>query len=323
MSQFGSRGKAMQSGLDRPVAGARWVGVSRNCGRLSVLLLGFMLAACGNLGQIGNLNQLANLNLLSNSNEAPRVSVAFESVDGPPPAVHERFMRVLKDEAGSRRLAVVASADANYRLRGYLATHPERGATAISWAWDVYDSGQRRTFRLKGEDNAAGSAGWSNADDEVLRRIARSALDQFAGLTSGARQAAAASEPKTEPAQQAGPRRWPGSMTGRPKPPESSAFCAMTTIRPWKPPLCPSSRSPAPYRCRAAVRGPIAPRARRWPSRPPTEVSDRRSLKIRENTALVLPAAARPCYQDAAHATVHRRGIACQAPADGPPSTWC
>jgi hypothetical protein len=194
----------MQSGWDRPGAGARWVGVSRNCGRLSVLLLGFMLAACGNLGQIGNLNQLANLNLLSNADETPRVSVAFESVDGPPPAVHERFMRVLKDEAGSRRLAVVTSADANYRLRGYLATHPERGATAISWAWDVYDSGQRRTFRLKGEDNAAGSAGWSNADDEVLRRIARSALDQFAGLTSGSRQAAAASEPKKEPSQRRG-----------------------------------------------------------------------------------------------------------------------
>ena len=164
-----------------------------------------MVAACGNLGQIGNLNQLTNLNLLSNSDEAPRVSVAFESVDGPPPAVHERFMRALKEEAGSRRIAVASSADANYRLRGYLAAHPERGATAISWAWDVYDSGQRRTFRLKGEDNATSAAGWSGADDEVLRRMARSALDQFAGFTAAPRQAAAAAaEPAKEPTEKRG-----------------------------------------------------------------------------------------------------------------------
>lgn len=195
----------MKSGSDRPVAGARWVGISRTCGRLSVLLLGLMVAACSNLGQIGNLDQLSNLKLLSSSDDAARVSVAFESVDGPPPAVHERFMRALKEEASSRRIAVVSSTDANYRLRGYLATNPERGATAISWAWDVYDSGQRRTFRLKGEDNAAGAADWSNTDDEVLRRMARNALDQFAGFTAAPRQAAATTaEPAKDRSDQRG-----------------------------------------------------------------------------------------------------------------------
>jgi hypothetical protein len=191
----------MQSGSNRPVAGARWVGINRGCGRLCVLLLGLMVAACSNIGQIGNLSQLGNLNLLGNSSEAPRISVAFESVDGPPPAVNERFIRALKDEAGSRQIAVVASSDASYRLRGYLATHPEGGATAISWAWDVYDSGQRRAFRLKGEDKATGAVGWATADDQVLRRIARNALDQLAGLAASPRQAAAAApEPAPQPA---------------------------------------------------------------------------------------------------------------------------
>jgi hypothetical protein len=193
----------MQSGAHRPVAGARWAGINRRCGRLSVLLLGLMVAACSNLGQIGDFSQLGNLSLLGNSNEAPRVSVAFESVDGPPPAVHERFMRALKDEAGTRQIAVVASGDASYRLRGYLATHPEGGATAISWAWDVYDSGQRRAFRLKGEDKATGAVGWATADDQVLRRIARSALDQLSGFAASPRQAAAAAttaDPAPQPA---------------------------------------------------------------------------------------------------------------------------
>lgn len=189
----------MQSGAHRSVAGARRAGIHRRCGRLSVLLLGLMVAACSNLGQIGDFSQIGSL--LGNPDDAARVSVAFESVDGPPAVVHERFMRALKDEAGTRQIAVVASGEANYRLRGYLATHPEAGATAISWAWDVYDSGQRRAFRLKGEDKASGGSGWATADDQVLRRIARSALDQLAGFAASPRQAAAASA-TAEPAPQ-------------------------------------------------------------------------------------------------------------------------
>ena len=241
----------MQSGSNRPVAGARRVGINRRCGRLCVLLLGLMVSACSNIGQIGDFNRS---HLLGTSNEAPRVSVAVELVDGPPPAVHERFMRALKDEAGSRQIAVVASGDASYRLRGYLATHPEGGATAISWAWDVYDPGQRRAFRLKGEDKATGAAGWATADDQVLRRIAGSALDQLAGLhgvappgsgRSGRRAGAAAGSGRTQFDLRLARR------LGAREPPESSAFSAVTRPRP-KSRRCPNSRSPAPCRCRAA-----------------------------------------------------------------------
>jgi hypothetical protein len=193
----------MQSGSNRPVAGARRLGINRRYGRCCVLLLGLMVSACSNIGQIGDFSQLGNLNLLNSSSQASRVSVAVESVDGAPPAVHERFLRALKEEAGSRQIAVVASADAGYRLRGYLAAHPDGGVTAISWAWDVYDAGQRRAFRLKGEDKANGAVGWANADDQVLRRIAASALDQLAGFATPPRQAAvdpAAAEPAPQPA---------------------------------------------------------------------------------------------------------------------------
>ena len=259
----------MQSGSNRPVAGARWVGINRGCGRLCVLLLGLMVAACSNIGQIGNLSQLGNLNLLGNSSEAPRISVAFESVDGPPPAVNERFIRALKDEAGSRQIAVVASSDASYRLRGYLATHPEGGATAISWAWDVYDSGQRRAFRLKGEDKATGAVGWATADDQVLRRIARSALDQLAGLAASPRQAAAAAPSQRRSRRRKGVvRRLPGSMTGRPRPPGSSGFSALTRPK-RRSRRCPISLSPAPFRCRAAGRRPSWRPAWRWPTHRP------------------------------------------------------
>ena len=188
----------MQSGLDRFAAGARQAGIYRRCGRLCVLVLGLMVSACANIGQIGNLGIG---NLLNSGDSPPQMSVAVESIDGPPPAVHEKFLRALKEEAGGRQITVVTSGEADYHLRGYLASHAENDATSITWAWDVYDAGQRRAFRLNGKDKAgAAGAGWAIADDQVLRRIARSGLDQLAALASSPRKqssAAATSAPAT------------------------------------------------------------------------------------------------------------------------------
>jgi hypothetical protein len=185
---------SMQSGSDRPGAGAQRTGTYRCCGRLCVLLLGLMASACANIGQIGNLT------------ESPRITVAFESIDGPPPAVFHKFMRTLKDEAGARQIAVVAPGEANYRLRGYLAAHADGGATSIAWAWDVYDASQRRAFRLNGEEKsgAVGGTGWATTDDQVLRRIARTGLDQLAIFAASPRQSSVAA---AEPAPQVEKRR--------------------------------------------------------------------------------------------------------------------
>jgi hypothetical protein len=147
-----------------------------------VLVLSLAVSACANIGQIGNLT------------EGPRITVAFESVDGAPPDVFQKLMTTLKDEAGTRHMTVVAPAEANYRLRGYLAAHAEGGTTAIAWAWDVYDANQRRAFRLNGTEKGAG-AGWSVADDQVLRRIARTGMDQLAVFAATRPSTVAAAEP--------------------------------------------------------------------------------------------------------------------------------
>ena len=139
----------MQSGSDRPVAGARWAGINRRCGRLCVLLLGLMVSACSNIGQIGNLSPLGNLSQLGSSSEASRVSVAFELVDGPPPAVRERFMRALE---GRGRLA----ADRG----GRLGATPAIGCAAISPR--IPRAGRRR-FRGRGTSTTWGSAGRSGS----------------------------------------------------------------------------------------------------------------------------------------------------------------
>ena len=74
-------------------------------------------------------------------------TVAFESIDGPPPQVFDRMVGVLDSESKLRNLSVVSrEGQAGYRVRSYLAAQVSRGRTTISWVWDVYDANQQRTF---------------------------------------------------------------------------------------------------------------------------------------------------------------------------------
>jgi hypothetical protein len=111
-------------------------------------------------------------------------TVAFESIDGPPPQVFDRMVGVLDSESKLRNLQVVSrEGSASYRVKSYLAAQISRGQTTIAWVWDVYDRNQQRALRLSGEEPAgrAGRDAWTAADDPVLRRIAQAG---FSGLTS-------------------------------------------------------------------------------------------------------------------------------------------
>src|SRR5436853_6900008 len=115
-------------------------------------------------------------------------TVAFESIDGPPPQVFDRMVGVLDSESKLRNLSIVSrEGGAAYRVRSYLSAQVSRGRTTIAWVWDVYDGNQQRALRLSGEE-AAGKAGrdaWAAADDVVLRRIAQAGLTGLAGMING------------------------------------------------------------------------------------------------------------------------------------------
>ncbi len=127
-------------------------------------------------------------------------TVTFESVDGPPPQVFERLVRVIDTESQGRSLAVVSrEGPAAYRIRTYLSAQVRRGKTVIAWVWDVYDRNQERTVRLSGEEMAgkAGRDAWAAADDALLRRIAQSGLNGLSGALNGTSPAApSAPEPR-------------------------------------------------------------------------------------------------------------------------------
>jgi hypothetical protein len=126
-------------------------------------------------------------------------TVAFESIDGPPPQVFDRMVGVLDSESKLRNLSIVSrEGGASYRVRGYLSAQVVRGKTVIAWVWDVYDNNQQRALRLSGEE-AAGKAGrdaWAAADDLVLRKIAQVGLSGLSGMINGTPDAAPAPAPE-------------------------------------------------------------------------------------------------------------------------------
>jgi len=125
-------------------------------------------------------------------------TVAFESVDGPPPQVFDRMVSVLDSESKLRNLSIVSrEGGASYRVRSYLSAQVVRGKAVIAWVWDVYDNNQQRALRLSGEE-AAGKAGrdaWTAADDLVLRKIAQAGLSGLTGMINGTPDAAPAPVP--------------------------------------------------------------------------------------------------------------------------------
>src|SRR5216683_3400293 len=115
-------------------------------------------------------------------------TVAFESIDGPPPQVFDRMVNVLDSESKLRNLSIVSrEGAASYRVRSYLSAQVSRGRTTIAWVWDVYDRDQQRALRLAGEEPAgkAGRDPWAAADDLVLRKIAQAGLSGLSGLING------------------------------------------------------------------------------------------------------------------------------------------
>jgi hypothetical protein len=119
-------------------------------------------------------------------------TVAFESIDGPPPQVFDRMVGVLDSESKLRSLSVVSrEGSAAYRVRSYLSAQVVRGKTMIAWVWDVYDANQQRALRLSGEE-PAGKAGrdaardpWAAADDLVLRKIAQAGFSGLSNMING------------------------------------------------------------------------------------------------------------------------------------------
>jgi hypothetical protein len=172
--------------------------------------------ACG-LGGCASGGTASSFAMADNSG----TTVAFESIDGPPPQIFDRMVNVLDSESKLRNLSIVSrEGSASYRVRSYLAAQVSRGRTTIAWVWDVYDRDQQRELRLSGEEPAgkAGRDPWAAADDLVLRRIAQAGLSGLNGMINGT-VPADAPPPVTAPS-----RRGPAVAGAEQPAPVSGAF---------------------------------------------------------------------------------------------------
>jgi hypothetical protein len=142
--------------------------------------------ACGLGGCAGGVAN--NSFAMASTSTSSSPTIAFESIDGPPPQVFDRMVGVLDSESKLRSLSIVSrDGSAAYRVRSYLAAQVNHGRTTIAWVWDVYDQNQQRALRLSGEEPAgkAGRDAWAAADDLVLRKIAQAGLSGLSAMING------------------------------------------------------------------------------------------------------------------------------------------
>jgi hypothetical protein len=111
-----------------------------------------------------------------------RTTVAFERIDGLPPALFDRYVRKLNEEAEARQVPVVTREGfAPYRIKGYVSVWTRKRQATMSWVWEVFDSNGQRVLRIEGDEKAgtAGRDAWLTVNDEVLARAARSGMEQL------------------------------------------------------------------------------------------------------------------------------------------------
>src|ERR1043166_4737311 len=183
------------SGTGRRAAGARGFPFNRaRLGIAAALALALSAAGCAN-----SPAPMASVSTERGS------SIAFESIDGPPVAVFQNLVTTLSAEAQARQVRVVSrTGNPAYRIRGYLAAIVVGGKSHISWVWDVYDVDKRRVLRISGEEASGrpGANAWAAADEQMVRRIARSSIDRLLTFLA-APPAPPAVEPPMQPGQPA------------------------------------------------------------------------------------------------------------------------
>jgi hypothetical protein len=152
------------------------------------LLAVMLLAAATALGGCAGGGAASNSYAMAPS-AGSGATVAFESIDGPPPQVFDRMVGVLDSESKLRSLSVVSrEGTAAYRVRSYLSAQVVRGKTVIAWVWDVYDANQQRALRVSGEEPTSSKGGrdpWAAADDLVLRKIAQAGFSGLSNMING------------------------------------------------------------------------------------------------------------------------------------------
>ena len=107
-------------------------------------------------------------------------TVALKSVEGAPAEVAEQLMQAFDERARAHQVIIVSREGLpHYRIRGLFSARSERGRTTVAWVWDVYDSQNRRTHHIAGEEilGPGDRDPWASVDLEAVGRIAKGGVE--------------------------------------------------------------------------------------------------------------------------------------------------
>ena len=161
------------------------------------------LLACGLAGCVETADSLqtASIAPVQQMPMRPGVSpsgatLAFASIEGPPPPLSASFSDQLAAAATSRAIATTDPQSADYLVRGYLTAYTVPEGTAITVVWDVFDRGKRHTRRVDDTIILQGSADdpWSLANSAVMASVAGKSADDLAAFLSNTPEAIAAAQ---------------------------------------------------------------------------------------------------------------------------------
>jgi hypothetical protein len=163
---------------------------SISIGATAAVGLALSLTACQSSGGGG---------LLASSGSPAGKPIALESIEGVSAPVRTALSDELASAATSRRVELVGtSAEARYRVRGYLSTETTAdGASQLAFVWDVFDAQKRRTNRVTGTSPMQ-TASLDGLDKEALRRLAAESMEGLATFLSASASAVAPLEASAE-----------------------------------------------------------------------------------------------------------------------------
>jgi len=110
-----------------------------------------------------------------------RVSVA--PVIGAPDGVAKQLQQDFSAAIAQKRVTVVGAQEkSDFALRGYIVAAKDKGATKVSYIWDVTDPAGKRVNRITGEDVISGSAGsdpWGTVTPQITQTIAQKSAESL------------------------------------------------------------------------------------------------------------------------------------------------
>ncbi len=142
------------------------------------------------------------------SGYSPRpATLAVTALQGAPSPFQNQFMAYFDADAARQDVVLTNSAGAHYLAKGYLSAFLVDGGARLTYVWDIYDRDNHRAQRLNNEIAIPGAADdpWRLVGSEALAALAaRSAGDLAAFLSNTPEALAAAPQPATVAAQNAG-----------------------------------------------------------------------------------------------------------------------